>query len=79
MPYICNNCGAIFESPKTIIEQHGFTEPPYEALSGCPECESTEYDEAVVCFRCGDTIPFEESREHGEERYCDCCYDEMFR
>ena len=37
-PYICHNCGEIFDEPRTYYEHHGFTDGRYEPMSCCPCC-----------------------------------------
>ena len=37
-PYICHNCGEIFDEPRTYYESHGFTDGRYEPMSCCPCC-----------------------------------------
>ena len=53
-PYICHNCGEIFDEPRTYYESHGFTDGLYEPMSCCPCCggdyepyEVEETDEEV--------------------------------
>lgn len=37
-PYVCCNCGEVFNDPRTYHETHGFTDGLYEAMSCCPCC-----------------------------------------
>ena len=37
-PYICHNCGEIFDIPQRYVETHGFTDGLYEPMSCCPCC-----------------------------------------
>ena len=37
-PYICHNCGEIFDEPQRYVETHGFTDGLYEHMSCCPCC-----------------------------------------
>lgn len=48
-PYICHNCGEIFDEPRVYYEHHGFTDGLYERQSCCPCCggDYKEYDEEV--------------------------------
>ena len=40
--YFCETCDTTFIRPGTLIERHGFEEPPFEKLACCPRCNSTE-------------------------------------
>lgn len=40
--YLCETCDTTFIRPGTLIERHGFEEPPFEKLACCPRCNSTE-------------------------------------
>lgn len=53
--YYCINCSEEFEEPKKIIENHGFSSPPYEEVLVCPFCFSPDFFEtrAVYCKCCG--------------------------
>ena len=70
--YICENCGEVFDEPKTIYETHGLPCPPYEAWSACPNCESTNISDAKQCSHCGEWVA--ETRED----LCDVCYGDMY-
>lgn len=65
MTYRCNECGHIFEEGEQTVwqETHGFAEPPYETMSGCPLCQG-DYDEVYPCKICG---------AHSEEDFCPTC------
>ena len=76
--YICENCGHLFDEPKRYVDKHNLDTPPYEEYLGCPKCGSVDYDEAVVCHRCGEIVAFSQTNTYGEELYCENCYDEMF-
>ena len=78
MKYMCLNCEAEFEEPKDYTETHGFTEPPYEEYKGCPECGSTEYEDAVECYRCEEVMPIDCAHMRGDNYYCENCYDDLF-
>ena len=45
-PYICHNCGEIFDEPRVYRESHGFTDGFYETQSWCPYCggDFEDYD-----------------------------------
>lgn len=58
--YKCRECGHEFDEPKKWVERHGFTHGPFEHWSGCPHCESTDYDDANVVER-------EEEEEDNDE------------
>lgn len=47
--YRCNDCGHEFEIPDTWEEYRGefWGMPAYERVSGCPMCQSGDYDEVV--------------------------------
>ena len=70
--YICNNCGAIFDEPNTVIETHGLDCPPYEHIPVCPECEDTDFVEAQECERCGELFA------ELEDGLCDACHGDMY-
>ena len=71
--YICNNCGAIFETPSIYEEHH-----PYgmgyatEYLAVCPHCQSYNFDEAKQCERCGELV----AELHNG--LCDCCHSDLY-
>ena len=37
-PYVCCDCGEIFDEPHVYYETHGFTDGLYETMSCCPYC-----------------------------------------
>lgn len=47
--YICENCGEIFNEPRTYYESHGFTDGRYEQRSCCPVCGGG-YEELKVAI-----------------------------
>ena len=49
--YKCRRCRSCFFEPKRWVETHGFYQGPYEEWSTCPDCDSTDYDEAIVVDR----------------------------
>jgi hypothetical protein len=53
--YICNNCGALFETPVQYTETHGLDSPPYETWNGCPECLGS-YAKTFECDVCNEYI-----------------------
>ncbi|MBE6769798.1 MAG: hypothetical protein E7548_03480 [Ruminococcaceae bacterium] len=56
--FVCKNCYTSFVAPKTEIERHGKTEPPYEEFHCCPNCESRSFYETAggYCRSCGRKI-----------------------
>ena len=55
--YICENCGALLESPISIAESHDeLDEKLIETYHGCPKCKSDQVFEAVQCDLCGEYI-----------------------
>lgn len=70
--YICNNCGATFEAPKTIEEHHPYgMSTAAETWAICPDCEDTNFSEAKQCERCGELV----SELHNG--LCDICHSDM--
>ena len=70
--YICEECEAVFDEPKTVEEHHPYgstTATEYWAV--CPHCESSSYEEAKQCERCGELV----AELH--DGLCDICYDDM--
>ncbi len=68
--FICNACGTEFSEAKILIETHGLTSPPFEKISVCPFCASSNFRETVFshCRCCGARL-----REN-EMGYCsDAC------
>ena len=71
--YICNDCNHVFEDVKIITEHH-----PYgmgsaeERFYVCPNCDSTSFNKAERCSRCGEYV------EELRDGLCDICYDDMF-
>lgn len=53
--YYCPECGYEFESPKKVVEKHGFEEPPFEIYLVCPKCKSTSFHlkNTTHCRCCG--------------------------
>lgn len=62
--YKCKECGAVFESPRTLKEDHG------EVFGRCPECDGAVYYDAYdfVCEACGERMV-----EVKGERWCQNC------
>jgi hypothetical protein len=54
MTYKCLECDHIFEEGEEALweEDHGFSEPPYEKMSGCPLCYGA-YEKTEQCKVCG--------------------------
>lgn len=61
---ICGNCGATFEETELIDNK-------------CPECGSTDVDNAITCHRCEELIPEPCAHNYGEHKYCDECYFDL--
>lgn len=71
--YLCNNCGEVFEEPKTVEEHHPYgMSYAVEKWSVCPHCKDTDFDEAKQCYCCGEFF----AELH--EGLCDCCYGDMY-
>lgn len=60
---ICNDCGAVFESPVSIHDPETGTEDQ------CPACRSTDFDRAKTCRCCGSA--YREDKLH--EGMCEDC------
>lgn len=43
----CDDCGARFSKPARIVERHNLDTPPYESLSECPSCTSSNFQRLV--------------------------------
>lgn len=71
--YICNCCGAVFETPAVYEEHHpyGMTSAT-EYFSVCPDCGETDFDDAKKCKRCGEFVA------ELDDGLCDCCYGDMY-
>ena len=69
--YICLECRTLFEQPFEWEETHGLSTPPYQHLSGCPECYGG-YVEAFECDCCGDWIT-DKYVKVDDKRYCEYC------
>lgn len=71
--YICEECEKVFEEPKVLEEHHpyGMTYAT-EYFAVCPYCESTNYEEAHECERCGEYFV---SLLDG---LCDICFEDMY-
>ena len=71
--FVCLDCGAIFEEPLTVYESMEFWgAPAWEAWGACPNCRSTEIDEAKRCERCGEYVA------DLEDGLCDLCHDDLY-
>ena len=78
MPYICLECGCVFDEPATYKEPHTELDGcPYETFTVCPACNDTGIEEAEVCDVCGEYIPKSEAATMGlggvEARVCEHC------
>ena len=71
--YVCLDCGCIFSEPKNYVETHGFSTPPYEKWSGCPNCNGA-YTEAYECGCCDEWIDGTYIKLEDGERICENCY-----
>ena len=76
--YICNDCGAEFESPKLQMERIGeyWGQPAWEPWGSCPGCGSDDIEMESTCPMCG------EEYKPNDKRYCDTCFtvvSEAFR
>lgn len=69
--YICNECGAVFDDPKTYYEHHpygmGYAE---EKWLVCPYCYG-DFQEAEQCEECGEYVA------ELEDGLCDICHSDM--
>ena len=71
--YICNNCGAVFDTPDTQTESHPYGEGyAQEKWSVCPCCGDNDFDEAKECRMCGELV------SELNEGLCDCCYGDVY-
>lgn len=71
--YICNSCGAVFETPAVYEEHHPYgSGTATEEFSICPSCRDTDFDEAQKCERCGEYVA------ELEDDLCEECWDEMY-
>lgn len=70
----CTDCGNTFEEPITWQESRGeyWGVPCSETVSGCPCCKG-DYEEAVVCKRCGEWF-LEDELNDG---LCEDCEEEI--
>lgn len=72
--FFCEDCGLVFEEPKTIYEHH-----PYgmgtaaEEWHVCPHCKSPNIAEAKQCNCCGEYFA---ELEDGD--LCDVCYGDLY-
>lgn len=71
--YICNNCGAVFETPRTHEEHHpyGMTSAT-EIWAICPHCDDTDFSDAKQCEHCGEFV----AELH--DGLCDVCHGDMY-
>lgn len=42
--YKCNVCGAYFEEPRIVEDNHGLEGPPYEKRVTCPRCLESDVE-----------------------------------
>lgn len=64
--FVCNDCKGEFETAETFKEMHGFNSPPYETVSCCPYCKSTDIRQKNTehCRCCGAHL------KEGVQEYC---------
>ena len=64
--YICDACGALFETPAVWLEPRGtfWGDPAFEGVDGCPDCHGS-YSEAIPCTGCGQRDPLVEYKMTG--------------
>ena len=70
--FVCLECGLTFDEPECWEERHGLDTPPYEYLSGCPNCRGA-FTEAYRCDCCGEWIT-DTYVEIDDQRYCEDCF-----
>lgn len=77
--YMCDNCNAIFETPKIYSEDktpgesfEGMTFIEY--YEGCPICSET-FKEANQCYICGNIIDVDDGIYIDDIFCCHDCYD----
>lgn len=54
MPYICADCGYVFEKPKKYTEKSPGEDIAFDEWYGCPDCGSDSYYTAHTCCNCGE-------------------------
>lgn len=62
--YICNGCHKTFDSPQMIKECHGMEGGYYEEKECCPFCGSGDFEESVICEKCGRYMPGSQKKFH---------------
>lgn len=69
--WMCEECGAVFDTPKIRSECVGeaWGSPAYRDYGVCPGCGSEYYEAAMQCPACGEW-------HLGDHEYCDECVDE---
>lgn len=74
--YICNSCGLIFESPKTIREYHNeLDDNPYEEYEACPYCGCSDFDQSYRCDLCGEYTGWHYVKLKDGTVACSDCYE----
>lgn len=71
--YVCLDCCCTFNKSKLYVETHGLDTPPYERISGCPNCGGF-YIKAIYCDCCGGVIVGDYAVIEDGNMYCDGCY-----
>lgn len=67
--FICNHCGATFESPE-------YNDSAVCDNEVCPDCGSSAFDEAVMCKGCGEWIARMDAYGYSGNLYCKDCIDD---
>ena len=76
--FICNECGFVFDEPKEFYETHGLSTPPYEKWLLCPNCDETDFSEAIECSRCGELMSEKFAKSDDSlQPLCDVCYEDL--
>ena len=71
--YYCDGCGAEFEEPATLKEDHGMMGPPYEEVPVCPICKEPMIVRMVQCCCCGMWTPRRYIVTDDRRIYCENC------
>lgn len=71
--YYCDSCGAEFETPATLKENHGMMGPPYEEVPVCPVCKEPMIVKMTQCMCCGQWTPRRYIVTDDHRIYCENC------
>ena len=77
MNWVCLNCQAVFDEPKSVKEY--LIHDPYPdgpTIAVCPHCGYDEFVEAIKCDGCEEYIIGKYIRTCNDECYCEDCYTE---